>query len=180
MKILNALGVILPLFVIIIVTLLGILDIGLTVEEYSPISIPRENLFFYDDQSTHNREPFILRTIVVGNDFILERRVPIQYIACTKGSQYSSRVYLSMRIDGEEGSYNEIYGNSWYVDVAPGKTRTVELVTQPTYSYLRSDEQNTTTHIVLFKNVGKTMMYDCQQLISEEGGRGIKIPIVGQ
>ena len=176
MKTSTVLGITIPLIIMILISLVGILNVGVTIDQSSPQSIKKSDLFL--NKSYENNGPTIM-TIEVQNSFIFKRTESVNFIICTKGigNYYSQQLSYKVFVDG--ANPGDIYSPSNnQVEVNSGETKLIEI--KPTfYNYYGNDYYNNTTELLIFKGDRNSLIRkNCPQLIIEDSNQAIKINVI--
>lgn len=185
MKLLTVFGIIIPSLIVLFVLIVGIFDVGVSIEQYSPSSVSKASIFIADSS---NRTPVrvpeygystgqnvgpTIRTIKVTNNFIFQRRENLDYVICIEGSKDYYSQFLNYQIYVDEKPYStDIYSRQDYVNINSGETKTIELKVLQQSNYNNEQAAN----IVIFKDAGKNY-YNCQNLLKENAKSGIRIKL---
>ena len=176
MKKLHLLGIGIPALFIFLVILTGILNIGITIESNSPISISKQEIF----PANHSGEVIgpSIRTIKIKNNFILQRREEINFAICILGKDnypYQTLGYYPY-INGQKQDNR----NSHTININPGETKIIEI--KPVnykYNYktnIGDPTYQNATELMIFPT--QTNYYSCNELINENYNKGISIKLV--
>jgi hypothetical protein len=120
------LGIAIPFLIIIFVASTSVLDIGVTIRESYPTKIFASELF--ESRNSSERYDYseipagpVVKTIEVENNFIFQRRVPIDILVCYDSNGGRRDWTRVLYIDGERSI------NSDYVQVGPRESKKIEL-----------------------------------------------------
>jgi hypothetical protein len=121
-------GIVIPSIAIVLFAIIGMLDIGLSIEK-TPVSYILNDDLFYDcsyDYAKPIEHPssksLEIMNITIKNDFIFPRRVSFSnYVICSEPQNY-----FGLDFYDNEGSYN-IYGDMAEIDAFSSKTITLSI-----------------------------------------------------
>jgi hypothetical protein len=198
MKTKSLLGIGVPLFIIVLVIFIGILDIGVTIEKFSPATISKSSILPLQEKtenldadsiskpiySENNYEGPSVRTIKVKNDFIFSRFQEVNIRICISeisSEKYNSYLFPEIRYNLYVDERKFYSGNGFVkidrIKIAPGETKTIEV--KPILRNHEIEEYQNTTEIMIFEVKGGNIFSrkTCRELLTGSNQDGIRIKI---
>ncbi len=195
----NLIGVLVPLGIILLIGILGMFDLGLSVDvttvptvSYDALFPPLEmndscgSSYPYAPGALVNQHRIVLQTITVRNDFFLGRVKQLPYVtACfSPWSTYGATPYIEVLVDGVVTNTYDISMNG--IEIPAHSEKTVQLTLTPYCEYRYDLEKPkyvspayNVTEILLIPSPDSFETYvDCYSLSQEQRASALAIPVV--
>ena len=196
MNIKLALGIFLPLALIVCLVILNTANIGFSLNKENTPSIEFNTLFVGKDTS---RNTILLQTITITNDFFLSKKYELPKLIVCLSDKEGIKEATNLQVKYNEGSYtrgsdvpifDEIFFeyNSYSkqsVELPANSKKQVKVLVEPKYLYNYETEIQSYKdydELLLIQKKNTNYYYDsyssCRNLESEEMNTAIHIPIV--